>query len=277
MHRTLISLLRTVDIRFFYAFMRYGVIPVTMVVSPGARLTYRYFREKKSEGRWASLKHTFQNHCLFGQTVIDKFAMYGGRTFLITYHGLDYYQQLAQRPEPLLILGAHIGCSEIVGYSLHQHKPCNVLVYGGEKEELMKYRQSSFGNMAIRMIPVGVGTDHSDEIVQALDRGEAVSAFADRFMTQNKVVVGTLHGHHVQLAKGPFSLAVTRGIEVIMVSGLKESDGSYTAYITPLHYDKTADKRTQRQQLADAYCAEIARLLEQYPLQWFNYSDIWTD
>ena len=174
-------------------------------------------------------------------------------------------------------LSAHIGCSEILGYSLHVDKPCNVLVYGGEKQSLMGYRKASFGNMNIRMIPVGMETSHSEEIVDALDRGEIVSVFADRIMSINKVVTSTIHGFKVNLAKGPFSLTTTRGIDVIMASAMKEKDGSYTAYFTPLHYDKTLPKSEQRQQLADAYTAEIERMLEKYPQQWFNYSNPWVD
>jgi predicted LPLAT superfamily acyltransferase len=62
-----------------------------------------------------------------------------------------------------------------------------------------------------------------------------------------------------------------------MVSAMKEKDGSYTAYMTPLHYDKSLSRGEQRQQLADAYTAEMERLLAMYPLQWFNYSDNWID
>jgi predicted LPLAT superfamily acyltransferase len=92
---------------------------------------------------------------------------------------------------------------------------------------------------------------------------------------KNKVVTSTLHGAQISLAKGPFSLATTSGIDVIMASAMKEKDGSYTAYFTPLHYDKTLPKSQQRQQIADAYTAEIERLLAYYPMQWFNYSDLW--
>ena len=271
----LIKLLKSVSIKAVYAFMAVCVIPVTMVVSPGARLTFRYFRQRRGYGWWQSLRATYRNHYLFGQTVIDKFAMYAGHRFKISYHGLEVYKELMESPKPLIQLSAHIGCSEILGYSLHLNKPCNVLVYGGEKQSLMSYRKASFGDSNIKMIPVGTGTSHSDEIVEALDKGEIVSAFADRFMNANKLVVSKLHGYGVKLAKGPFSLATTRGIDVIMVSAMKERDGSYSAYFTPLPYDKTLPKSQQRQQIADAYTAEIERLLDLYPLQWFNYSDLW--
>lgn len=277
MFKALILMLKTINIKVFYAFMAICVIPVTLVFSSGARLTFRYFHQRRGYGWWKSLSATYKNHCLFGQTVIDKFAMYAGHKFQIAYQGLESYQKLLELPDAFIQLSAHIGCSEILGYSLHVDKPCNVLVYGGEKASLMGYRKASFGDMNIRMIPVGMENTNSDAIVEALDRGEILSAFADRMMNINKVVVSTLHGSKVNLAKGPFSLATTRGIEVIMASTMKEKDGSYTAYFTPLPYDKSLSKSEQRQQLADAYTAEIERLLDMYPYQWFNYSDLWID
>ena len=204
--------------------------------------------------------------------------MYAGHKFKITYHGLDEFIELEKDSTPLLLLNAHIGCSEIIGYSLRLTKPCNVLVFGGEKQSLMNYRKSSFGDMNMRMIPVGIETSHSDEIIKALDNGETISAFADRFMNAKKLIVSKVHGHQINLAKGPFSIAVNRGMNVMMISAMKECDGSYTSYMTPLHYDKTLAKSSeQRQQIADAYTAEIDRLLDLYPLQWFNYSDPWVN
>lgn len=277
LYSTLIQGLKILDIRVFYYFMSICVIPFTLIFSPGAKLTYRYFRQKRHYGVWKSWWSTYKNHCIFGQTVIDKFAMYAGHKFKIAYHGKELYDELLSRPDAFIQLSAHIGCSEILGYSLHVNKPCNVLVYGGEKASLMSYRKASFGDMNIRMIPVGIETSHSEEIVEALDRGEILSAFADRFMNINKVVVSTIHGYKVNLAKGPFSLATTRGIDVIIASTMKEKDGSYTAYFTSLPYDRSLPKAQQRQQIADAYTAEVERLLNMYPYQWFNYSNPWVD
>lgn len=277
LHRALISLLRHVPIRAVYVFMRIFVVPVTLVLSAGARLTYRYYRQKRGWGRGKALWATYRNNCIFGETVIDKFAMYAGHRFRLQLHGFDEYDRVLQRPEAVLQLHAHIGCSEILGYSYHTGKPCNVLVFGGEKAALMAYRSHSFGDMNVRMIPVGAGEDHSTDIADALERGEVVSAFADRFFNPNKVVESTLHGHPVLLARGPFALAVTRGIDVIMLSAMKEADGSYSAYFKALTYDRSLPKKEQRRQLADAYMAEVEHLLERYPLQWFNYFDLWKE
>ncbi len=277
LYTALIWLLRHFSIRSVYTFMSVCVIPVAMLVSPGARIAYRYFHKRRGLGWWKSVKATYKNHCLFGQTVIDKFAVYAGHTFKVSYHGLEAYQSMLERPEAFVQLNAHIGCSEMLGYSLHLEKRCNVLVYGGEKQSLMGYRQASFGQMNMRMVPVGTANAQSEAIANALDRGEIVSAFADRYFNSNKVVQSKLHDFTINLARGPFSLAVTRGIDVVMVSAMKEPDGTYSAYFTPLSYDRSQPKSTQRQQLADAYTAEMERLLGRYPLQWFNYFNLWAD
>lgn len=271
MYEALIGMLRHVNIRVFYIFMAVCVIPFTLLFSRGAKLTYRYYHKVKGEGILKAWWMVYRNHCIFGQTVIDKFAMYAGRQFKVNYQGKEEYRALTEQPEALLQLSAHIGASEILGYSYDNQKVCNVLVYGGEKQSLMAYRQSAFNNKKINMIPVVTDGGHSEDIIRAFDNGEIVCAFADRFMNEKKLILSTIHGHEVKLAKGPFSMAVNRGLNVVMANAMKERDGSYTAFFTPLHYDRSLPTKEQRQQLADAYCAEIERLLEQYPLQWFNY------
>ena len=277
MHRTLIKLLRRVDIRYVYRFMAVCVIPVAMVFSPGSRIAYQYFRKRRGQGCWQALLSTYRNHCLFGQTVIDKFAMYAGHHFEVHSTGHEYFYAHVREDQPVMLLNAHVGCSEMVGYNLSQTKPCNVLVYGGEKQEVMEYRKKQFADMGIKMIPVGTDGVDIMEIVDCLDRGEALSVFADRFMNPKKVLHSTIHGFKVKLSRGPFALAVNRGLEVYMVLAMKQQDGSYDGRIIYLDYDKTLPHREQRQQLVDLYTAEIEKILEDYPLQWFNYFDIWED
>lgn len=275
MYRLLISLLRKTDIRVFYAIMSVFVIPVTLIFSPGARLTYHYYHERRHYGCLKAIWATYRNHCLFGQTVIDKFAMYAGHHFQVKYTGLEEYMQFCTTDKPLIQLCAHIGCSEIVGYSLHVPKRCNVLVYGGENAALMNYRKELFERMNMNMIPVGTEDANIEEMVACLERGESLSVFADRFSNPKKIVSSKLMGYDVKLARGPFSLAVNIGADVCVVTAMKEKDGSYNAKITFLDYDKTLSHKEQRQQLADQYTAEIENILNRYPLQWFNYFNLW--
>lgn len=276
MYRALISILKIVNVKVIYAIMSIFVIPVALLVGPGTHITYYYYRRIREFGKWKAFWFTYRNNCIFGQTVIDKFATYAGKKFRFKYNNLDVYNQLQDSPNPLFQLQAHIGCSELLGYSLPVRKTCNVLAYGGEKAELMDYRESIFSQSNIKIIPVGAGSSHSDDILTALEKGETICTFADRLMNVNKYITACIFGHKVKLARNPFSIAVSSGAEVVMASAMKEKDGSYSAFFTMLNYDKSLPKSQQRQQLANAYAAEIERLLQLYPLQWFNYVDyIW--
>lgn len=277
MFRLLVSLLRHTSLGFAYGLADYLGVPIAMMVSPGARLTYRYYHEVHGMARMKAISATYRNHRAFAHTVIDKFAVYAGRTFRMTLHGAEEYEALLSKTTPLLQLSAHIGCSEVLGYSYKVRKPCNILAYGGEKEELMSYREASFEGMNMRMIPVGTGSENGEEILGALDRGEVLCTFADRYSNPERVITSTMFGHEVSLARGPFQLAVTRGLDVIMVSAMKERDGSYSAFFTPLAYDRSQAPKKQRQQLADAYAHEAERLLRMYPEQWFDYFKLWND
>ena len=59
---------------------------------------------------------TYRNHCLFSQVVIDKFAMYAGKSFDVAIEGTDRFKELEQQDAGFVQLSSHIGNYEIAGY-----------------------------------------------------------------------------------------------------------------------------------------------------------------
>ena len=133
MHRWLVKMLRIIDVRILYAFVSIFVIPVVLVVNSASRSTiYRYFRSRHHRGRLASAWLTYCNHCMMGQMVIDRFAMYAGRRFKVDVEGYDHFLSLAGKPDGFVQLSAHIGNYEIAGYTLvAERKVFNALVFAG--------------------------------------------------------------------------------------------------------------------------------------------------
>ena len=80
MHRWLIAILRRIDIRIIYIFTYIFVIPPCLF-RPGFKHIYRYFRKQWGCNPVKAFLKTYQNHCMFAQVVIDRFAMYAGRHF----------------------------------------------------------------------------------------------------------------------------------------------------------------------------------------------------
>lgn len=277
MHKSLIGMLRHIDIRVIYAFVAVFVVPVCMIVNPGRRVIYKYFRERWSQSPIKSFLKTYQNFYLFGQVVVDKFAMYAGKRFDVTVEGYDEFLKLAHREEGFLQLSAHIGNYEIAGYTLvAETKRFNALVYAGEKDSVMENRNRMFESSNIRMIGIQQDMSHMYSINNALADGEIVSMPADRLFGSTKSITHTFLNASAKFPYGPFAIGTMRQLEVLAVNVMKLSAKRYKVYVTPLSYDKTAPRKEQIEQLSLAYVDELERLIKLYPEQWYNYYEFWS-
>ena len=276
MHKWLIRLLRYIDVRVLYGFVAVFVIPVCLVLNPSRGIAYRYFRRRIGYGRLKSAWKTYVNHCLFGQVVIDKFAMYAGKKFNIEIEGGDHFLDLATQQEGFVQLSAHIGNYEIAGYTLvSKSKRFNALVFAGEKASVMQNRDKMFADTNIRMIAISPDMSHLFEIDKALEDGEIVSMPADRILGSQKDTEHEFLGAKARFPLGPFSVATMRGLNVLAVNVMKTSLRGYKIYVAPLQYDKAAARQEQIRQLSQAYVSELERRVRQYPTQWYNYFEYW--
>ena len=276
MHKWLIRLLRCIDIRVLYVFVAVFVIPGYLVFNPSRSYAYRYFRRRMGYGRWRSAWKTCVNHCNFGLVVIDKFAIYAGMRFNIEIEGADHFLQLAAQKEGFVQLSSHIGNYEIAGYTLvSKSKRFNALVFAGEKASVMRNRDKMFAETNTRMIAVSPDMSHLFEIDKALADGEIVSMSADRINGSPKYIEHDFLGAKARFPLGPFSVATSRGLNVLTVHVMKTSLRGYKTYVTPLHYDKSATRQEQIRQLSQAYVSELERCVRQYPTQWYNYYNFW--
>ncbi len=275
MHRVLIALLRTVDIRFIYFFAYVFVLPPCLF-RPGFRHAYHFFRDRLGCSGIRSVWYACKNHCMFVQVVIDKFAMYAGKHFDLELEGYDHFLRLADGEAGFVQLSSHVGNYEIAGYSLvAEKKRFNALVFSGEKEEIMHNRERLFSSSNIHMIPVRQDMSHLFEINSALSNGETVSIPADRIWGSNKYVTKTFLGKEAHFPVGPFRVIALLGVEALVVHVMKTSYNCYKTFVTPIPYDKEAPRASQIAQLSDGYVKEMERILKMYPTQWYNYFDFW--
>ena len=279
MHKWLIRMLRHIDVRILYLFVAIFVIPVCLVLNPSRGIAYRYFRRRIGYGRLKSAWKTFVNHCLFGQVVVDKFAMYAGKQFDVEIENYNEFTTRASRKEEGFVqLSAHIGSYEIAGYTLAvEGKSFNALVFAGEKASVMQNRNKMFADTNINMIAIQPDMSHLFEIDKALTDGGIVSMPADRINGSQKCIEHVFLGAKAKFPLGPFSVATMRGLDVLAVNVMKDSLTSYKIYVTPLAYDKEASRQEQIRQLSSAYVAELEKRVRQYPTQWYNYFEFWQE
>ncbi len=279
MHKWLIRMLRYIDVRILYLFVALFIIPVCLVLNPSRGIAYRYFRQRIGYGRMKSAWKTYVNHCLFGQVVVDKFAMYAGKKFVVEIENYnEFIDRAARKEEGFVQLSAHIGNYEIAGYTLAvEGKRFNALVFAGEKASVMRNRSKMFTGTNISMIAIQPDMSHLFEIDKALTDGGIVSMPADRINGSKKCIELDFLGAKAKFPLGPFSVATMRGLDVLAVNVMKDSLTSYKIYVTPFLYDKGATRQEQIKQLSEAYVAELEKRVRQYPEQWYNYFKFWQE
>jgi predicted LPLAT superfamily acyltransferase len=276
MHKWLIRLLRHTDVRILYAITSVFIIPICLPLTPSAGIIYRFFRKRMGYGKVKSAICTYRNHCLFGQAVIDKFAMYAGKKFRIEIEGSEHYLHLTNEENSFIQLSSHVGNYEIAGYTLtEEKKPLNALVFYGEKASVMNNRTRLFTGKNIKMIPIRPDMGHLFEIEQALQNGEIVSIPADRILGSQKKLQIPFLGKKADFPYGPFSIATMRGLNVLAVHVIKKNSQTYKIIVTPLQYNREASRQEQIKKLAGKYVAELERLVRLYPTQWYNFHEFW--
>ena len=276
MHKALIRLLHFTDVRILYLFADIFIIPFCLIFNKSRKTAWDFYRRRLNFGRARSCWLTFRNHCLFAQVVIDRFAMYAGKSFNVQIEGTDYFKELEQREEGFVQLSSHIGNYEIAGYSIvSSRKQIHAIVYSFEKESVMKGRGNMFSRTNVSMIALQPDMSHLFEIDRALSAGDIISFPADRHMEGGRCITAEFLGKAAKFPQGPFSVATMRGVEALAVNVMKEGLKKYRIYLTRLPYDREAPRKEQIRQLGEAYVRELERLVRLYPAQWYNFFDFW--
>ena len=277
MHRWLIKMLRVIDVRLIYAFSAIFVVPPTMIVNSMARnAMYEFYRKAFGYGRIKSLWMTYKNHCEFAQVVIDRFAMYAGKKFSFDIDGYDIFDTLSKQSSGFIQLSSHIGNYEIAGYSLiAKDKRFNAMVFGGEKESVMKNRSKMFDSNNIRMIAMQPDMSHLFVVDEALTNGEIISMPADRVFGSQKAFELSFFDRIAKFPQGPFILAALRNVPMLFVSVMKTGLKRYSITVRKIDTDLEGNSRVRAKNYALRYVSYLEETVKRYPTQWYNYFDFW--
>lgn len=277
MQRSLIYIYKVVGLRPMYAVMAL-VVPFYMLFShKGYLSTYRFFRQRMKYGRLRSFINVYKNHFVFGQIIIDRFAVYAGKKFNLKMDGYELFQQKVNSPEGFIMLSSHVGNYEMAGYSLvSDKKPFHALVYGGETATVMSNRMRIFSGNNIDLIPISDDMSHVFAMSKALADGDILSLSGDRAFGSNKTCRCQFLGKEAAFPLGPFALAQQRGVDVLAVFVMKENTDTYRVIIKGLLLQsKTNPFSMQKESFCKAFGTLLESVLAQYPTQWFNYYDFW--
>ena len=276
--RFLLSFLKRFRVTVLYPTLPF-IIPFCLIFARQPnRALYRYFRDIRGYGKWRALRSTARNAYIFGKVVIDKFAIWAGRSdqFHVVQEHPEIPLRLFGQEKGALFAGAHIGNFELLAsYFKDNAKKINVIIYGGESEMLSQQRSSVFMQNQVNLIPVTADMSHLFAIKNALDNGEVVAILCDRLFGSPKKKSLEFLGHPADFPIGPFRLAAQMDIPVLSVAVLKEKGLRYTCRTTLLDTDPNSSTNQKCDTLMEQYVRSLEDVLQEYPEQWFNLYDFW--
>ena len=276
--RFLLSFLKRFPVTALYPTLLI-IIPFCLIFArkPNREL-YRYFRVIHGYGRCRALRSTARNAYNFGKVVIDKFAIWAGRSdqFDVYQEHPEIQRRLFGQEKGVLLVGSHVGNFELLAFALKDdRKRINVIIFGGESEMLSRQRTSMFGQHQVNLIPVSEDMSHLFAIKNALDNGEVVTILCDRLFGSPKKKTFDFMGHPADFPVGTFRLAAQLDVPVLYVAVPKEKGLRYTCRTTLLDVDPDASPGQKCDMLMEQYVKNLEDVLRQYPEQWFNLYDFW--
>lgn len=278
--RFLFGLFRILDVRVGYFFVALTV-PFYMLINRSNYKAIRsYLRMRCGQSPWRSFWGTWRNHYVFGQMMMDRFAIFSGQKdrFTVTNPDAALFQHRIESPQGFMIAGTHAGNFEIAGYLLHQEKKrIHSVIFGGENAGLQANRAHVLAQNSVEMIPVQDDMSHLFAIKAALDNGQIVSMPCDRLFGSPRYVTCTFMGAPARFPLGPFLLAAQLDVPMLVLLAMKERRAHYHIYVKEIQVDRAAFKGSKNTAaaLAQQYAFEVEKVLKQYPEQWFNFYNFW--
>ena len=278
--KALLFLFHFFNVTVGYVFLAITVPFYMLFARKGYLSIYRYFRKHIGYSPVKAFFHTYLNHFVFGQCMLDRFAVYAGRKnfFRLKITGNEEFYRLLNEEKGFIIASSHVGNFELSGYLLKQDKKrINALVFGGETKEVMENRLKLLKRNNISIIPVSGDMSHIFTINNALSAGEIVSMPCDRNFGSPKSVECDFLSGKADFPVGAFALAAHFSVPVVSIFVMKESISDYHVYVKPVSVDDSikASKREKAELLANMFVKELENRVKQYPEQWFNFYAFW--
>ena len=240
------------------------VIPFYMLFDGGGRrAAFSFYRRRMGFGPVKSFVGVYRNFFAMGKVVIDRFAMYGGRSFHFDIDERNCLAEMSGSEKGFVIASSHVGNFELAGYSFSLGKKrLNALVYAAETEAVMSGREKLFDQRNIRMVRVSEDMQHLFIVSSALADGEVVAVPADRLFGSEKSIRCRFFGEEARFPAGPYALAAAREVPVVAVFVMKT--GVTTYRISAIKVENPA-----------GFAALLEETVRKYPYQWFNFFNFW--
>jgi predicted LPLAT superfamily acyltransferase len=257
----------------------YPVCLYFLLFSVASRAASRKYlaRVLDREARFADL---FQHYFTFATVALDRFFLLKDRYDLIQteVHGEELLQQIRDRGQGCLLVGAHLGSFEILrALGTANQIDVGLVMYEDNARMVNTVAKAINPALADRVIPLG-RFDSMFKVHERLQRSAWVGILGDRALDQEGLVQVPFLGEAAPFPDSPFRMALMLKRPVVLMLGLYRGGNRYELYFEKL-FEPDGVERSERAAAVGEALQLYVRRLEHYcrqaPYNWFNFYDFW--
>lgn len=276
-YKIFVFFISKVGIRSAYFILYFVASFYFLFLKKSNRAIFYYFNQRLGYSRLKSRLMVFRSYYTFGQTIIDKISISAGmrNKFSYEFDGVEILKDLLAEKKGGVLISAHIGNFEIAEFFFSEIDldfQINLVTTDLEHSAIKNYLESISKKSSIKFIIIRDDLSHIFEINAALARNELICFTGDRYFEGVKSLSENLLGQEADFPAGPFLIASRLKVPVVFVYVMKEPKLHYHLYAR-----EATVKHRDEKGLLKAYAESVESMLQNYPLQWFNYFDFWNN
>ncbi|MBO5820932.1 MAG: acyltransferase [Alistipes sp.] len=268
--------IRLLGVRCAYVFLAFIVIYFIPFAPKATKAIWRYNRQQRGLGVFASIKELYCHYYVFGQTLIDKIAMRGGLASKYHYEFDNYsrFLEILNSGQGVVMIGAHVGCWEAgAGFFGNYGKRINIVMIDAEHQHIKDVLEENANEEKnYNIIPLNQNIiDAMLQMKVALNKGEYICFNGDRYIGKENTATADFLGSKALFPRGLFQIAVKCRVPVVFYYSMREPDCTYRF----IFEEPLIEQKITPENLLEQYSKSLEKIVAKYPRQWFNFYDFW--
>ncbi|MGW8183232.1 MAG: acyl-CoA synthetase [Burkholderiales bacterium] len=220
----------------------------------------------------------------FAATLHDRLFFVQGRLdpFEVNVHGEGEVDRLLGRGNGCLLLGSHLGSFEVLRALGRFGKDYRINVVMHEAGDTNTGRAlATLAPPAFKQEVIHPGDpDAILRVKECLDRGEIVGILGDRAFGDGRTWPCRFLGATAQFPLGPWLLAATLGVPVVLFFGLYRGGPRYDVFFETVTEGASllrAERLAMAERWVEQYVVRLEHYCRQAPYNWFNFYEFWDE